>query len=192
MSRRNNGAIQEGSYRRFFSFLELVVVILVIGFLIGMGMMVWNNIRNKAYDARAQANHRTAEEAAICFWVAVGHESSSYESFTAEYMNKSEPGIRWVDTEASLLYEGDVGDVPSDYFASIMIIQDGTSRDEVVVATISETGKVFCTYFEGETPTFSAELAYADLYVLEKTALTTDSGSDLNRESGLHSISGGK
>jgi len=124
--------------------------------------------------------------------VAVGQEKGGYDGFTAEYMNESEPGVRWIDAEASLFYEGDVDSISGDYYASIIIIQDGTSKDEVVVATISETGKVFCTYFKRETPSFSAELAYADSNILAKTALTTESESDLNLGSDLHSITGRK
>ena len=188
MSMKEKSTIREGSYKHFFSFLELVVVTLVIGFLIAIGTMVWSNIKDKAYDARAQANHSLAEEATICFWVAVGQERGSYDTFTAEYMNESEPGLRWIEGEAALLYEGEIDNVPSDYYASIIIIQDGTSRDEVMVATISETGKVFCTYFEKETPSFSAELAYAELNALEKSTMSADSGSGLNLESSLHGI----
>ena len=186
MSMSRNSANRERSYKHFFSFLELVVVVLVIGFLIAIGTMVWNNIKDKAYDARAQANHSLAENATISYWVAVGQERGSYDDFTAEYMNESEPGLRWIDGEAAVLYESDIEKIPGDYFASILIIQDGTNSDEVIIATISETGNVFCTCFEKETPSFSAELAYAEMDVLEKGTMSAGSKAGLDSESGLY------
>lgn len=177
--------LTHGALRPFHSgsLLEFSVVIAIIGVLFGMAIPVWSNLRKNAYDARASQNHERAEQAVERYWSSLGQKQGDYEGLTARYMENLEPGTFWIEANTSSLEETPFDEIPVEYFASILILKDGAiPRDEVAVATISETGKVYYTHFKAADTLESCQLAFSDFMAREGQHLQANVRAGFNPE----------
>ncbi|MDY6793722.1 MAG: hypothetical protein SWK76_00345 [Actinomycetota bacterium] len=157
------GPVRRSFSRPAISVLELVVAVIIITTLIAIAIPVWKNIRDNAYDSRALQNRDFAQKAVLDYWVSLGQENGGFKGFTADYMNRNEPGCRWVEAGASSIEAGDFKDLPDNFFASIVIFRDeDTYNKHIVVATFSETGKVYYASYRQDTPEQVGELAFGD------------------------------
>jgi hypothetical protein len=146
-----------------FSLLEHLIVVLIMFFMIAMGIMVCSNIRANAYESRARQNYEKAERAVRDYWLSVGWEKRGYGQLTAEFMNENNPQENWTEVEISLLRGMDRGELPPEYFSSILILRDNNMPvDEIIVATISEPGMVYSTHFKQDAAVESLQVAYSD------------------------------
>jgi type II secretory pathway pseudopilin PulG len=149
--------------RRRFSLLEYIVLVAIIVFMIVMAVVVWSNIRNKAYEARAEQNYEYAKRTIESYWLSVGQDNGGYKNLTVDYMQGVDPTKRWVDLDASVLAKGSFDDLPDEYFASILILSGKTMPDdELAVLTISETGTVYYALFKGSSPVETSQLAFSE------------------------------
>lgn len=156
------------SSRKRFSLVEAIVVLAILGAMIGMAVPVWANIRENAYEARARQNREYAESQVREYWVSAGQNKGSYINLTAKYMNDVDPGKIWLEAKLPLVEELDYGDIPLDYYTSMLILRDyNMPADEVGVATLSETGTVYYTRFKEANPVESCELSFSELKARE-------------------------
>ncbi|OFW59411.1 MAG: hypothetical protein A2V52_00350 [Actinobacteria bacterium RBG_19FT_COMBO_54_7] len=146
------------------SLIEFLVVLSVMAALVGMALPVWSNIRNNAYDARARQNYEQGEEAVKRYWASQGRKEGDYKHLTAAYMQSLEFGTYWVELNTASLEEMEFDQVPRDYFAAILILHDDKAvSDEILIATISENGKLYYTRFKKVDIVETGELAFSQL-----------------------------
>jgi type IV pilus assembly protein PilA len=112
-----------------FTLIELMVVVLIIAILIAIAIPTFLGLRERAQDRAAQAELRDALTAAKAFYT----DNNSYltpVAFDAAEGAAIEPSLEWNDLAAAV--EGAIS------------VRTTADEDEVVVATLSETGTVFC------------------------------------------------
>lgn len=91
---------QERTNRRLsgeggFSLIELMVVVLIIGVLLGIAIPRFMSAREGAQDRSAQASVRIAQQNAEAIFTA----NNDYREVTEDTMSEAEPGLEWGPSE---------------------------------------------------------------------------------------------
>ena len=76
-----------------FTLVELMVVVLIIGFLIGIGLPTFLGARTRAQDRAAQSELRTGLVAGLTYFA----EFASWTGFDAGEATSAEPNLSWLD-----------------------------------------------------------------------------------------------
>jgi hypothetical protein len=169
--------------RKKFTLLELFVTMAIMGIMIAMAVMVWSNIRENAYDARTRSYQDGAEGAVRGYWAEVGQFEAGYEGITTRDLEVIDPGRPWVSIKASTIEGMNLENIPIEYFASTMIVEeDNMPADELVVASLSETGMVFYTRFKESTEIESSKLSFADFKLKESQSLQANLARGIDPE----------
>jgi type II secretory pathway pseudopilin PulG len=169
--------------RENFSMLELCVMLGVITALFGMALPVWSHIRKNALNAKALGNREYAEEAVVSYWHDAGCEGSGYQGLTAENMNQRDITCYWVDAQTLFSDDVDLDDLSRDHFASVLIVRETSMpTEEIGVATVSQTGTVYYTYFSKGEVTESGQIDFSDFKTKESQSLQADARGKLNPE----------
>ncbi len=177
------GSSRASSTRKRFSLLELGVVVAIMGIMIGMAVMVWSNIRENAYDAKAHRNQESAEAAVKDYWSSVGQSQGGYKGITTASMAGIDPTRPWISAKASRIEEMDIENIPTEYFLSTMIVEeDNMPPDELVVASLSENGTVYYTRFKESNEVESSKLTFSDFQVKEGQHLQANVTRSVNPE----------
>jgi type IV pilus assembly protein PilA len=115
---------------RGFSLVEVMIVILVIGILIGIAVPTFLIARQRAEDRAAQSNLRTGLAAAMIHWARAG-DYGGFDTATAEMI------------EASLDWQA-AGTQPSGNQITIQAPDAGDPITEVLLVVRSASGTFFC------------------------------------------------
>ena len=183
MTARAGAAGASRCARSRWRLLEYIVVGGIIFFMAVMGFFVYSNIRNNAYEARAEQNHDYARDIIEEYWLITGSKGKGYSSLTISFLSQSEPTKRWLETDSESLKGMDFADLPPDYFASILIIKGrDMAADEVGVATIAETGTIYFTRFERADIVEDYQLAFTDYRARDEGGLQASAKGATERE----------
>jgi type IV pilus assembly protein PilA len=115
---------------RGFSLVELMVVILVIGILIGIAVPTFLVVRQRAQDRAAQSNLRTGLAAAMTHWAHAG----DYDGFDAATAETIESSLDWQPA----------GTQPTGNQITIQAPDVGDPVTEVLLVVRSASGTFFC------------------------------------------------
>jgi type II secretory pathway pseudopilin PulG len=177
------GSSRASSTRKKFTLLEGLVAVTIMGVLVVMAMIVWSNIRENAYDAKARRNQENAEATVKNYWSSVGQSQGGYKGITAAAMQSIDPKNPWIFAKASSIEKMDLGNIPSEYFLSTMIVEeDNMPADELVVASLSETGTVYITRFKELNTVESSKLTFDEFRVKEGQNLQAAAARIVNPE----------
>jgi type II secretory pathway pseudopilin PulG len=177
------GSSRASNTRKRFTLLEFLVAATIMGILIGMALIVWSNIRDNAYDAKAHRNQESAEATVRNYWSSVGQSQGGYKGITVAGMQSIDPRSPWIFAKASSIEKMDLGNIPPEYFISTMIVEEGNMpADELVVASLSETGTVYMTRFKESNTVESSKLTFDEFRVKEGQNLQAAAARSVNPE----------
>ena len=108
-----------------FSLIELMMVVLIIGVLIGIALPIFLGARTRAQDRSAQSELRTALAASLTYFA----QTRDWTGFTVAEAEIAEPGLDWVDGTDPALGE-------------ISIVQH--AGWDLLLVTESGSGAFFC------------------------------------------------
>jgi type IV pilus assembly protein PilA len=117
-----------------FSLIELMIVVLIVGVLIGIALPIFLGARQRSGDRAAQSILRTSIAAALAAW----SETESYSGFDQTAAQAIEPGLDWRD---------DMGSPAPGQIA----IHVASGPDLLLIAR-SQSGTYFCLRQRENTP----------------------------------------
>jgi type IV pilus assembly protein PilA len=115
-----------------FTLVELMVVVLILGILIGLALPTFLGARSRAQDAAAEATLRTALTAGRVIYATSGRGSLRYLDATIPELQAVESSITWVDETT-----------PS---SAPTTVSEDTTTGVLFLASYSKSGKCFHIY----------------------------------------------
>jgi type IV pilus assembly protein PilA len=118
---------------RGFTLVELMIVVLIIGLLVGIALPTFLGARTRAQNTAAVADLRTGLSASKVYFT----DGDSYLGFDATAAESLEPSLQWADA----------GDPP----AGVVAISD-VSAANIDMVRVSDSGTYFCVTDVSNSP----------------------------------------
>jgi type IV pilus assembly protein PilA len=115
---------------RGFSLVELMIIVLIIGILIGISVPTFLVARQRAQDRAAQSNLRAGLAAAMTHWV----DARDYDGFDAATAQTIESSLDWQPA----------GTRPTGNQITIQAPDSGDPVTELLLVVRSDSGTFFC------------------------------------------------